>query len=242
MKLVVAGKGGVGKTTVSGTVARAMARAGHEVVALDADGNPMLGVSLGVGPEEADRLVAVRQALDEGDVDHEPTVEGMVDTFGSDAPDSVRLVVASRIDRPDPGCPCCGVSANQLLQELEGAGRVVLADLEAGLGTIFRMGEDADVILVVANPTTKALEVARRAVEVAAGKARIIVVANRVRDDGDVEAVRAVAGEHEVIAVPEDPDIARADRDGVAPIDLAPDAPAVRTLIELADRLAPMPV
>ncbi len=104
MKLLVAGKGGVGKTTVAGTVARALARSGEPVLALDCDTNPMLGVSLGVGPEETDALVAVRQGLEDGEVDHEPTVEGMVDTFGSDAPDGVRLVVASRLDRPNPGC------------------------------------------------------------------------------------------------------------------------------------------
>ncbi len=104
MKLLVAGKGGVGKTTVAGTVARALARSGESVLALDCDTNPMLGVSLGVGPEQTDALVAVRQGLEDGEVDHEPTVEGMVDTFGSDAPDGVRLVVASRLDRPNPGC------------------------------------------------------------------------------------------------------------------------------------------
>jgi CO dehydrogenase maturation factor len=103
MKIVVAGKGGSGKTTVAGTLARAFARAGHEVVALDADSNPMLGVSLGVGPEETDRLIAVRQALDDGEVEHEPTMEGLVETFGTDAPDGVRLVLVSRIDRVDPG-------------------------------------------------------------------------------------------------------------------------------------------
>lgn len=104
MKVVVAGKGGVGKTTVAGTVARALARSGESVLALDCDTNPMLGVSLGVGPEQTDALVAVRQGLEDGEVDHEPTVEGMVATFGSDAPDGVRLVVASRLDRPNPGC------------------------------------------------------------------------------------------------------------------------------------------
>lgn len=103
MRIAVAGKGGAGKTTVAGTVARALARAGHDVLALDADSNPMLGVSLGVGPEESDRLVAVRQALDAGTVDHEPTAEGIVRTFGSDAPDGVRLVVVSRVDSAEPG-------------------------------------------------------------------------------------------------------------------------------------------
>lgn len=104
MKIAVAGKGGAGKTTVSGTIARAIAQTGRPVLALDADANPMLGVSLGVGAEKTDLLLAVRQALDAGEVDHEPTVEGMVETFGTDAPDGVRLVVASRIDGYDAGC------------------------------------------------------------------------------------------------------------------------------------------
>ena len=103
MKVVVAGKGGVGKTTVAGTVARQLARDGHRVLALDADANPMLGISLGIGPEETDALVAVRQALDDGDGEHEPTISGFVERFGTNAPDGVRLVVASRIDRFDPG-------------------------------------------------------------------------------------------------------------------------------------------
>ena len=103
MKIVVAGKGGAGKTTVSGTLARTLARRGHRVLALDADANPMLGISLGVGPEETDVLVSVRQGLEDGESEHEPTLEGFVGRFGTDAPDGVRLVVASRIDKFDPG-------------------------------------------------------------------------------------------------------------------------------------------
>ncbi len=104
MKIAVAGKGGVGKTTMAGTMARAMARAGEPVLALDCDTNPMLGISLGVGPEPTDALVAVRQGVETGEVEHESSVEGMMATFGTDAPDGVRLVVASRLDRPNPGC------------------------------------------------------------------------------------------------------------------------------------------
>ncbi len=105
MNVVVAGKGGSGKTTVSGTLARALARSGRRVLALDADTNPMLGVSLGLGAEETDILATVRQGLDTGEVEHQPTTDGLVETFGADAPDGVRLVVCSRIDRIDPGCP-----------------------------------------------------------------------------------------------------------------------------------------
>ncbi|MEA2198160.1 MAG: dehydrogenase maturation factor [Solirubrobacteraceae bacterium] len=103
MKIAVAGKGGAGKTTVSGTLARALGRAGHTVLALDADANPMLGISLGVGPERTEELISVRQALDDGEEEHQPTAEGMVEAFGADAPDGVRLVVVTRIDQYDPG-------------------------------------------------------------------------------------------------------------------------------------------
>ena len=243
MKIAVAGKGGAGKTTVSGTLARALARAGHEVLALDADANPMLGVSLGVGPERTELLLGVRQGLETGEVEHEPTIEGMVERFGADAPDGVRLVVASRIDNDSPGCQCCGVSPDQLLRELEDGHRTVICDLEAGLGTLTRLAPgNADAVLVVANPTAKALEVARRAVEIASDKTEVIVLANRVRDEEDLDAIRAVLGEErELIVIPEDTVIARADRDGLAPIDLDEDSPGVTALVALADRLAGAP-
>lgn len=103
MKVAVVGKGGAGKTTVSGTIARALGRSGHSVLALDADANPMLGISLGLGPERSDALVSARQALEEGEDEHEHTAEGIINTFGSDAPDGVRLVVVHRMDRLDGG-------------------------------------------------------------------------------------------------------------------------------------------
>ena len=103
MKVAVVGKGGAGKTTVAGTIARALARRGETVLAIDADVNPMLGISLGIGPDRTEALVGARQALDAGEVEHQPTAEGLVNAFGADGPDGVRLVVVSRIDRYDPG-------------------------------------------------------------------------------------------------------------------------------------------
>lgn len=103
MRIVVAGKGGVGKTVASGTVARALGRDGHRVLALDCDINPMLGISLGLGPERTEEVVGVRQGLETGETPHEPTTAGFVERFGAQAPDGVRLVVASRVDRFDPG-------------------------------------------------------------------------------------------------------------------------------------------
>ena len=243
MKIAVAGKGGVGKTTVSGTVARALARNDHTVLALDADLNPMLGVSLGVGADQTDLVVAARQAVADGEAEHAPTIEAIVQRFGADAPDGVRLVIASRLDVIDPGCMCCGVNPVNLVRQLEHGDRTVICDLEAGLSTVEKLEPGVvDVLLVVANPSGKALEVARRAVEMADGRAEIIVVANRVRDASDLELVQEIAGEHEVFVIPEDAVIAAADREGVAPIDLDPDAPGVAALVRLAERVAGAPV
>ena len=243
MKIAVSGKGGAGKTTISGTIARVLARSGQSVVAVDADVNPMLGISLGLGMDATERLAGVRQELSEQTSDeavHEHTVEGLLERFGSDGPDGVRIVVASRVDEPDHGCLCCGVSADRLLRELEGGGRTVLGDLEAGIGVLARMERRSlDVVLVVANPTPKSIEVARRAVQTAvARESRVLVVANRITGDDDLAAIEAVLGGHDIVVVPEDPAIARADADGLAPIDADPDAPGVRAILSIGERIA----
>ncbi len=239
MKLVVAGKGGVGKTTVSGTIARAFARSGRSVLALDADLNPMLGISLGIGPERTDELHTLRQGLDSGDVEHQPTLDGMIESFGTDAPDGVRLVVLSKINHADPGCTCCGVGLEQLLGELEGNGRVTVYDCEAGVALLPRLEPArADCVLLVTDPGAKSIDVARRALELVPDGTAVMVVANRVRDDADLAAIRALAGDHPMAVIPEDDAITRAEQAGDAPIDVDPDAPAVRALVGLADQLA----
>ncbi|HET9442437.1 MAG TPA: AAA family ATPase [Acidimicrobiales bacterium] len=103
MKVAVVGKGGSGKTTTSAIVARTLARRGHAVVALDCDTNPNLGISLGIGEQVTDRLVSLRENLDEGDAAHAPGWHELIDRFGSDGPDGVRLAVVTRIENPEPG-------------------------------------------------------------------------------------------------------------------------------------------
>ena len=114
--------------------------------------------------------------------------------------------------------------------------------MEAGVGTLLRLHPgQADVVLVVAEPSAKSIEVARRMAQIGASRARVLVVANKIRDESDLEAVRAVLGEHELVVVPHDAAVSRADEEGRAPIDVAPDAPAVGALLRLADRLAAAP-
>jgi len=51
MKLAIAGKGGSGKTSISGTMARLLARSGRRVLAIDGDSNPNLALTLGIPAE-----------------------------------------------------------------------------------------------------------------------------------------------------------------------------------------------
>ncbi len=103
MKIAVVGKGGSGKTTTSAVLARALSRGGRRVVALDCDTNPNLGISLGVGDLETQRLLTVREQVDEGEAEHAVTWADILERYGADAPDGVRLSVITRIENPEPG-------------------------------------------------------------------------------------------------------------------------------------------
>ncbi len=125
---------------------------------------------------------------------------------------------------------------------MEAGDRVVVADMEAGIGILTRMSEQAlDMALLVAEPSVKSIEVARRAADVIAER-RIgpaLVVANRVRDSHDANVIGNGLSSYEVVIVPEDPDVARADREGASPLDVAADCDAVRAIANLAGRLEP---
>jgi len=114
---------------------------------------------------------------------------------------------------------------------------VVVADFEAGIGTLTRLGDiRVDAVVVVAEPTVKSLEVASRAAVLATQHTSgpIVVVANRVSTAADRSLVEAALPGRTVLVVPDDPAIPAADRQDCAPLDAAPDSPAVVALGSLA--------
>jgi CO dehydrogenase nickel-insertion accessory protein CooC1 len=129
-----------------------------------------------------------------------------------------------------------------LLGEFEEDGNIVIADLEAGVGTLLRMREGlVDLVLVMCEPTTKSIDVASRAAEIAESRTAVNIVANRVRGGDDIDTIRNAFPHHKVVAVAEDNTISAADREGVAPYDYAPNAPGVRAIFELAKAIAQQP-
>ena len=76
----------------------------------------------------------------------------------------------------------------------------------------------------------------QRAVAVAAerGQGQIIIVANKVADAEDDARIRSAFDQRDLATVPVDPVVTTADRQGMSPIDVDPNAPAVTAIGDIA--------
>ena len=111
MEISFAGKGGSGKTTISATVARTLARRGHTVRAIDGDSNPNLAIALGIPPQQAIELQVLPSDVARRDIDESGkriTVlvkkpRDLFEEYGVDAPDGIRLLIGSRVAHAGAG-------------------------------------------------------------------------------------------------------------------------------------------
>ena len=101
MKIAIGGKGGSGKTTIAGTLARVLAARGSRVVALDDDSNPNLAITVGVPtgraaglpPLPRDFLEERTDAQGETRLELKIPTEDFIDRFGVRAADNLTLLV-----------------------------------------------------------------------------------------------------------------------------------------------------
>ena len=101
----------------------------------------------------------------------------------------------------------------------------------------------ADTMLTVVEPYYKSLETGRRMAMLGTdlGLERVALVANKIRDERELRAVEEFAEKHglEVAGVvPYDEQLPEAERAEAAPLDFAPDAPAVAAIDDIARRLS----
>jgi CO dehydrogenase maturation factor len=251
MKVAISGKGGSGKTTISGTLARSFADRDLDVLAIDDDENPNLALTLGIPREEAvppipgDLLKRVETPGGETELELAKTPQEIVDDYGAAAPDGIRMLKMGEVDHAGSGCMCRAHStAREVLSEVvEERDEATVMDMVAGVEHLGRgTAKDVDTLLVVVEPYYKSLETGRRTEELAAELdiPEVRVVANKVRDDRDREAIEGFCADHDLeiaAVVPFDDAIRHADQDGTAPFDHDPDSAAVRAIRDLADDL-----
>ncbi len=111
MKIAVSGKGGSGKTTLSATLARLLARRGYSVLAIDGDPNPNLGVALGVAQPGLAALRPLPRTIIEQRTDPSGAtqavltkpIETITSEHGVTAPDGVRLLLTAHVDHAGAG-------------------------------------------------------------------------------------------------------------------------------------------
>lgn len=240
MKIGIVGKGGVGKTTTSSLLARALVERGRRVLAVDTDSNPNLGLSLGLGPEATESLAPIPRSMvvgRRGDM----TVDELMDEYAVLTPEGVTLMSALRVDEAAAGCTCGGhATVRSLLGEaLHSETDDTIVDMEAGIEHLSRSGgtlAHADVLVLIMEPSRKAVITAQRTIGLAAdlGITRCVGVGNQVDSDEALAALQELCAEHGVpldVVIPSDRSLAAADRVG-EPLDRG-DAPEVWAAVEM---------
>ncbi len=248
MRVAFVGKGGVGKSAIAGTFARALARHGESVLAIDSDPMPGLAFSLGLAVTEAppipDDAVVERGEGEEGPRFRlRPGLSGAeaVERYAVTGPDGVRFLQFGKLRTNVAPLFRAQFAFRQIVNDLPDGRWSLVGDLPGGTRQAFTgWGTYARTFLIVVEATAKSLLSARRLARLAQadeGAHEVVAVVNRVRDPGDVDTVRRRTGLEVVAAVPWDEAFADAERRGKAPIDDAPECPAVREVESLVARL-----
>ena len=238
LKLGVVGKGGVGKTTVSGMLTRAYADRGARVVAIDTDSNPNLGLSLGLSLDETEAVPVLPRATVVG-TGGASAADVLLAEYGRATPAGPTLLSAIKVTEAGAGCTCSGhATVRSLLTDALADVDVALVDMEAGLEHLSRSGgtlAHADVLVVVCEPTRKSVLTAARTAALAAelGIPEVVAVGNKARAPEDATFLHdALSAEGITVAgvLPYDDDLAVADRTGDVGVPAV--APQVRRVLD----------
>jgi len=213
MKIAVAGKGGVGKTFIAGTLATIYAKNAQPVIAIDADPSPNLAVTLGLSETEAgwirpiaenEELIRLKTQTDYPGVFRLTfTVDDVIGKYAVPTPSGVSLLVMGTVRSVGSGCTCpANTVVKALLQHLLVERReIVILDMEAGIEHLGRgTAAHVDIMLVVTDANRKSLETARTICKMAEASPirHVGLVANKVSSPMEGEVVSTFARKNDI--------------------------------------------
>jgi len=244
VKIAITGKGGVGKTTLSGLLARLYAAEGKKVLAVDADPDANLASALGITPEDAAKALPLAEQADlieertgsrpgrpGGLFSINPKVDDIPDAY-SIQHQGVRLLVMGKSKEAAAGCYCPEhVLLRRLISHLIlRSDEVVVLDMEAGIEHLTRgTASGVHAFIVVVEPGQRSLQTARHVENLARGLGikDVFVVGNKIKQESDKEFItRHLSGMTVLGFMSYAEDTVRADLDGRSPYDASPQAVA----------------
>ena len=258
MKIATVGKGGSGKTTLAGILARLLAADGKRLLAIDGDPNPNLALMLGLAPEQANGIACIppsvmeiRESGGQRRLAMTLSPDELISRYAVTARDGISLIVMGKPAEGSAGsgCMCAAHRAVRgLIQEMSDFGDHTITDMEAGLEHLKRgTASNVDVMLIVAEPYYRSLEAAARTYSLARELRipHLYVVANKVSGDSDRSAIEIFCTSHDmplIGVVPVEPTFVEAERAGGCPIDSAPQSAGVLAIAAIARRLEALAV
>jgi len=233
--IAIAGKGGVGKTTISGLLIRYLVEEvkNGPVLAVDADPNSNLNELLGVGVTATigETRELMKKDVPQGmtkDVWFEYKVhEAIVESRGFD------LLVMGRPE--GPGCYCAANSlAKKSIDTLKENYAYVVVDNEAGMEHISRLvTQDIDRLYVVSDATPRGVMTAQRILdlirELNLNIKKVGILINRLKDNQE-EKLKAIVAQNRgelAGAIRYDNILAEEDMEGKSIFSLDKESPAL---------------
>lgn len=223
MKLVICGKGGSGKSTVSALIAREMASRGEKVLVVDTDESnfglyKQLGLtqpkdfmdSFGGKKGLGEKMRMTRKA--EGEKRPSLLEEFTIEDIPAElivGEDGLKLVAIGKIHNYGEGCACpMGRLAREFIEKLKADGMHVVVDTDAGIEH-FGRGVEAgcDKIVVVIDPSYESVQLSAKIAEMGEKINKpVFFLLNRMNDDAS-ELRGLVDAERIIGALPNDRDV-----------------------------------
>ncbi len=238
MKIAISGKGGVGKTTLAGVMARILAKRGRKVLAIDADPDSNLASAIGLPKEDLAKLLPIasmtsmieeRTGAKKGTFGSvlklNPKVDDLPDEMGVNY-EGIRLLLLGCIPQGGGGCFC---PENVLLKNLVRhllvkREEALIIDMEAGLEHLGRGSTgQVDALIIVVEPGQRAMNTARQIKKLGEDLKikNMMIVGNKVNSEEDRRLIERELSDFPVLGYMSfNPKILQADKEGKSPFDM----------------------